>query len=98
MLQDVRGADDCFVFLATPLASGRYGLTIYPQLPESTSEVEVSKGRLRVFLLRHSREIAVERISGTDDLFVSAMTEGEMRELMGDAVGLRRCSSRPQTR
>jgi hypothetical protein len=94
MLRADREAEDCFVFLASPVASGSFGLRIYPEIPEVSSQVEVSKGRLRSFLFRHRREIAVEQISGTDDLFVSAMTKDEVRELTDELTVARRCASR----
>jgi hypothetical protein len=94
MLQADRGLEECFAFLASPVASGRYGLMIYPALPELDPQVEVSKRRLRVFLLRHQGEIAVEQISGTEDLFVSSMTRDEVRELMGTAHSTRRSESK----
>jgi hypothetical protein len=34
-------------------------------------------------LLRHRGEVEVEQILGTEDLFVSAVTEDWVRELMG---------------
>ncbi len=95
MLQGDRRAGECFAFLASPVASGRYGLMIYPALPELEPQVEVSKRRLRVFLMRHQGEIAVEQISGTEDLFVSSMTKDEVRELMGRTYGARRSAAKP---
>ena len=96
MLRADRGAEDCFVFLASPVASGSYGLTIYPEIADVDSQVEVSKRSLRCFLFRHRQEIAVEKISGTEDLFVSAMTREEVRELARENSSLRRCAARPQ--
>jgi hypothetical protein len=93
-----REPGDCFVFLASPIASGSYGLTIYPEIPEVASPLEVSKSKLQVFLMRHSSEIAVEKISGTDDLFVSAMTEDDVLELMGYAMSGRRFNPDLETR
>ncbi len=83
MLQVDREANDCFAFLASPVASGGYGVMIYPELPELDPQREVSTGKLRVFLLRHRGEVEVEQILGTEDLFVSAVTEDWVRELMG---------------
>jgi hypothetical protein len=48
--------------------------------------------------MRHSSEIAVEKISGTDDLFVSAMTEDDVLELMGYAMSGRRFNPDLETR
>ncbi len=93
-----RGAEDCFVFLASPVAGGSYGLMIYPEIPEIASQVEVSKGRMRIFLARHRLEIAVEEISETGALFVSAMTKDDVRELAEGAGGIRRCATRLNTR
>ncbi len=92
------GVGDCFVFLASPLPDGRYGLRFYPELPEIASEVEVSKGRLGVFLLQHQSDLAVEHLAGTEDLFVSLMTADEVRELAGDKAKSRRCASRLRSR
>jgi hypothetical protein len=83
MLQVDRQARDCFAFLASPMASGCYGVMIYPELPELNPQAEVSQGKLHVFLLRHRGEVEVEQIVGTEDLFVSAVTEDWVRELMG---------------
>lgn len=96
MLRADRGAEDCFVFLASPVTSGSYGLTIYPELADLASQVEVSKRSLRCFLFRHRQEIAVEEISGTEDLFVSAMTQEEVRELTRESRAFCRWTNRPQ--
>ena len=94
MFSTDRDAESFFVFLASPVAGGSYGLMIYPEIPEIKAQVEVSKRRLKFFLARHRQEIAVEEISGTEDLFVSLLTRDELRELTDGEVGVRRCGVR----
>jgi hypothetical protein len=81
MEQIIGHVDDGFALFATPSTQWSYLVVVYPPITELAAQVEVSKARMCAFLERHCRSIEVQRISGTADLFVSAVTENEVREL-----------------
>ncbi len=73
--------NDCFAILASPSDHDMYHVVIYPDVPETPHDVNVSSAKLKTFLA--SRYDYAESFSDHEqtNVFVHSLTEADVREL-----------------
>jgi hypothetical protein len=70
-----------FALRLCPTARGQFHVSISPEIPNLRSRIEVSARKIRSFLMKHPRKVAVEQGSKPSKLLVSPVSEEEVREL-----------------
>jgi hypothetical protein len=83
MVEQMEKSDEGFALRVSPTPRGQFSVAVYPEIPELAPQVEVSTSKFRQFLLKYSHQVQLKRVTGSLDLFVSAVTEDKVRELIG---------------
>ncbi len=84
MLSLIGPMNDDFAIFASHSNDDTYSVVIYPAIPESSQEIDISAAEFRAFLGKQRGKIEADTLSETADIFIHSLTVDDVRELTAE--------------